>query len=106
MNKKGNCFLPVALITVGGAAGVPTATLVMGWLLTAAISLPTGWHIYAWGEAKKNHNEVNYQAQEMWPQQLFDKLPGGGAHSLNYKYAIGGSSGNNGNLKGGNSEVR
>ena len=106
MNKKGHCLIPVLAIVGAGTGGTITSVVVMSSILNALILGPAVWHIPAWTEAKKNHNEVNYQAQEMWPQQLFDKLPGGGAHSLNYKYAIGGSSGNNGNLKGGNSEVR
>jgi hypothetical protein len=32
------------------------------------------WHIPAWEQAKANHTEAAYQAQQMWPQQFFAKL--------------------------------
>jgi hypothetical protein len=41
------------------------------------------WHMPAWELAKANHTERAYQQQEMWPQQLFDKLPGGTPGRLN-----------------------
>lgn len=50
------------------------------------------WHIPAWNEAKVSDgnaigsggaSERAYQRQEMWPQQLFDKLPGGTPGRLN-----------------------
>jgi hypothetical protein len=51
--------------------------------LWGAIALACIWHIPAWEKAKANHTEATYQAQEMWPQQLFDKLPGGTPGRLN-----------------------
>lgn len=44
----------------------------------AAIACACIWHIPAWSAAKAKGGDAPaiYQAQEMWPQQVFDKLPG------------------------------
>lgn len=70
-NKKGYAF--IALVNVPAAVGTVTAFKIA----FIAIALAAAWHIPAWSVAKANHTEAAYQAQEMFPQQLFDKLPGG-----------------------------
>ena len=61
------------------------------------IILAATWHIPAWTTAKHNHTEVQYQAQEMFPQKLFDKLSSK-PHTITMI-----SGGNSGNFVGGNS---
>lgn len=61
-NKNGIAFF--SLLTITGCFHIAFATVL-------AMAL---WHIPAWEDAK---DKAAYQAQEMWPQQLFDKLPGG-----------------------------
>lgn len=69
-NKRGTALLfPLAIPVVFGFHVAFTC-------LTAAAV----WHIPAWEKAKKNGTEVAYQAQQMWPQQWFAKLPGGADH--------------------------
>ena len=61
----------------GGALATRTAFQI-GFGLIAAACI---WHIPAWEQAKANHTEAAYQAQQMWPQGLFARLPHG-----NYAY--------------------
>lgn len=72
-NEKGNVILGLALVHVSGA--VMTATIFK--MVMIAIAAACIWHIPAWEQAKDNHTEAKYQATEQFPQQLFDKLPGG-----------------------------
>lgn len=60
LNNRGVLGIAVVFYAVGGSALVAAAA-----------------HIPAWEKAKAEHTEVAYQAQKMWPQQLFAKLPGG-----------------------------
>ena len=91
-NKKGHwCCLPAVVshawpLTQSIAVGI-------GGVLIAACA----WHAPAWTAAKANHTEVAYQSQEMFPQQLFDKLPGGTPGRTIGAVATG----NGGNLAGG-----
>lgn len=89
-NKFGEVFLPVLL-------GFQIAFAVIG---AAAV-----WHIPAWNEAKKNGTTAAYQAQKMWPQQLFAKLPGGDNYKNNsvVTFPTPPVVGNGGNFPGGNS---
>lgn len=70
---------------IGGTAGkmsywkmYGTATIIVGVLATMVIVFGPGWDA-----AKDAHTESAYQSQEMWPQQLFDQLPGGTPGRLN-----------------------
>lgn len=68
-NKKG--------IIIGGLS---ISGVALGF--TAAYSIVMGaafWHVPAWEKAKASGPDAEkaYQAQKMWPQQLFAKLPGG-----------------------------
>lgn len=60
-----------------------TGSGIVGSAMFFVISAPAIWHIPAWEAAKDAGTEKQYQAQEMWPQQLFDKLPGGTPGRLN-----------------------
>ena len=87
-NEKG--IVPVIYIAnaVTGGAGCALAfKIAFGLIALAAI-----WHIPAWEQAKDNHTEAIYQAQQMWPQQLFS----GPRTEITYK------NGNGGNFVGGN----
>lgn len=48
--------------------------------MAAGTFLAAAWHIPAWEQAKAQGKEAEYQAQAMWPQQMFAKLPGGYAY--------------------------
>jgi len=74
-NKKGHVLLGVAYTHLGGTVLTLTIVKAIGMALVAACV----WHIPAWEQAKANGTEAAYQAQQMWPQQLFAKLPGGNA---------------------------
>ncbi len=58
------------------------------------------WHIPAWSKAKAEGKTAEYQAQKMWPQQEFAKLPGGNSNPNTVALANG--SGNRGNFVAGN----
>ena len=64
-NKKG--VVVVAAVVFQAAFGI------------AALSAIA--HVPAWTKAKANHTEAAYQAQQMWPQQFFAKLPGGASYN-------------------------
>lgn len=93
MNKKGHVILGVAYLHLNTAA----ATALSFKFAFMAIAAACIWHIPAWDKAKANHTEAEYQAQQMWPQQLFAKLPGGSA--LNVR--ANSPQGNGGNFAGG-----
>lgn len=88
--NKGLADLLVLAIVPVSAAGV-TATVIVFKLLFASVAAAAIWHIPAWDEAKKKHTEGIYQAQQMWPQQLFS-VPN---TEITYK------NGNGGNFSGG-----
>ena len=89
-NKKGHVyFAGLVLLPAHQAAA---ATMVFAFKAAfAAIMLAAIWHIPAWEQAKDNHTEAIYQAQQMWPQQLFS----GPRTEITYK------NGNGGNFIGG-----
>jgi hypothetical protein len=91
-NKRGVLGITSLFATKGFAMNFVLANKI-AW---GAIVLSCIWHIPAWDKAKDIHTEAAFQAQEMWPQQLFDKLPGGGRTMS----PISGSDGNGGNFKG------
>lgn len=74
-NKKGHVILGVAFMHMNMAAATALSFKAAGLALVAACI----WHIPAWEKAKAAGPEARkaYQAQKMWPQQLFAKLPGG-----------------------------
>lgn len=86
-NNKGLANLLVLAIVPVSAAGV-TATVISFKLLFASVAVAAIWHIPAWDEAKKNHTEAIYQAQQMWPQQVFNQIP---STEISYKYGNGGN---------------
>lgn len=93
-NKRGELFF--TLLTVPG-----TIHLIGLGLFGACL-----WHIPSWTEAKKNGTTAQYQAQQMWPQQWFAKLPGGDNYKGKETPAVVVSApvtGNGGNFVGGNS---
>lgn len=59
-NKKGFLIVPLLFQIAFGATGIACL-----------------WHIPAWSKAKAEGKTAEYQAQKMWPQQEFAKLPGG-----------------------------
>ena len=63
-----------SIVAVNGDIGPILTLSVFGACALAAI-----WHIPAWEKAKANGTEAEYQAQQMWPQQLFAKLGKGNA---------------------------
>lgn len=71
-NNKGfvHCIILAPIATATGAALVAK---ISGLIILSAMA----WHVPAWDQAKESHSEKDYQSQEMFPQQLFDKLPGG-----------------------------
>ena len=75
-NKRGHVYLAGLVIAPAKAYGIVS---VVGAFKVAfiALALAAAWHIPAWDKAKDANTEAAYQKQEMWPQQLFDKLPGG-----------------------------
>ena len=87
-NNKGFTVLGVVLAK-GAVSSVVTVTAFKAAFL--AIALAAIWHIPAWEQAKDNHTEAIYQAQQMWPQQLFS----GPRTEITYK------NGNGGNFIGG-----
>lgn len=88
MNKKGTVLLGLTFINVPSSIVVATAfKLAFIALLGACV-----WHIPAWDQAKATHTEAIYQAQQMWPQQVFNKVPN---TAITYK------EGNGGNFAGG-----
>jgi len=93
MNKKGHLILGVAYLHLTGAA----STALTANAVALALATVCMWHIPAWEKAKANHTEAAYQSQEMFPQQLFDKLPGGTPGRTVGQFV----SGNGGNLAGG-----
>ena len=68
MNKKGYVVIPAVL------------TFQIGFALVTGACL---WHIPERTSAKANGTVQAMQQKEMWPQQLFDKLPGGTVGRLN-----------------------
>lgn len=88
MNKKGNVIIGLALSHVSSA--VLTATIFK--MAFIALAVTVAWHIPAWEKAKDNHTEDIYQSQQMWPQQIFYKIPN---TEITYK------SGNGGNFSNG-----
>lgn len=70
----------------------------IGVVMFAPLIAACTWHIPAWTRAKAQGGDAEaiYQAQEMWPQQVFDKLPG--SHTRTW---IGFKLGNGGNFKQG-----
>ena len=98
INNKRGVFGLTALVATHGFA----ASFILGYKIAAgAILLAAVWHIPAWDTAKASHTEAAYQAQEMFPQQLADKLPGGIPGRKNTVVAMG----NGGNFIGGNSRT-
>lgn len=81
-NNKGIAPLPIFIIQ----------------LLFVGTAVACVWHIPAWEKAKSEGSDARaiYQAQKMWPQQVFDKLPGN--HTVT---AITYVKGNGGNFSGG-----
>ena len=72
-NQKGILGITALAATPGFAA-----SFVLGFKIAAGvIALACIWHIPAWDVAKANGTEKAYQAQQMFPQELFAKLPGG-----------------------------
>ena len=69
------------IVSLKGVTGAPLAGVIIVRAAFAACVIAAVWHIPAWGKAKANGTEAQYQAQQMWPQQLFAKLPHG-----NYAY--------------------
>lgn len=57
--------------------GIVLPAVVLFQVAFAVVALAAVYHIPSWEQAKKNHTEAAYQAQQMWPQQWFAKLPGG-----------------------------
>ena len=91
MNKKGE-----ALFVLTTVAGLFQAAF-------AVVALACIWHIPAWQKAKAEGKTAEYQAQKMWPQQWFAKLPGGDDYAGNAgKTPVVASVGNAGNFIGGN----
>lgn len=89
-NKKGHAYLLV-LAAVPGPIAAMTITVAAFKVAFAVIALAAIWHIPAWEQAKDSHTESTYQAQQMWPQELFS-----GPHTeIAYK------NGNGGNFAGG-----
>jgi hypothetical protein len=86
-NQKG--FITVHGLIIAHATGLMVSVVKLGF---AACALAAVWHIPAWTAAKANHTEVGYQSQEMFPQQIFDKLPGGSMRTSSI--AIKGNGGN------------
>lgn len=72
-NNKGHVLLGLVYAHLGSTVIAITAFK----MAFAAIALAAMWHIPAWEAAKDSHTEAKYQATEQFPQQLFDKLPGG-----------------------------
>lgn len=91
MNNKGHIYLLGLIATPSWLA---TSVIVVSAFKIAflSIALAAIWHIPAWEQAKDTHTESIYQAQQMWPQQLFNKIPNTGITYLN---------GNGGNFVGG-----
>lgn len=97
-NEKGHIHHVFMHIILGSSAASSAIPGIFGAILIAAITIPALWHINEWSHVKANHNELKYQTMEMWPQQVFDKFPGGGSHTVMIT-----SGGNSGNFSGGNS---
>lgn len=83
-NKKGIVNLFILAATHSFAVGVMLAYQI-GWGVVLA---PAVWHIPAWTQAKHDHTEEIYQAQQMWPQQVFNKIP---TTEISYRYGNGGN---------------
>lgn len=100
LNNKGEVFLTLATI--------PGVIHLIGvGILVAAV-----WHVPAWTKAKKEGTTAQYQAQKMWPQEVFAKLPGGDNYkgrandvsvAPNVEEIAVALAGNGGNFVGGNS---
>jgi hypothetical protein len=73
---------PLCMVPVVAAKSSFIASGGLG-LIFAPVTAAAIWHIPAWDVAKDAGTEAAYQKQEMWPQQLFDKLPGGKPGRLN-----------------------
>lgn len=106
-NKKGFCC-PLFLshcckILIIGGGGKMTLALLAPKIAFGVLALACIWHIPAWEKAKATGGDAPaiYQAQEMWPQQLFDKLPG-----VHTRTGITFAQGNGGNFIGGNSTTQ
>lgn len=91
-NKKGHVILGLSYVHLGSSVLTITAFKIAFMAIVAACV----WHIPAWERAKATHTEAEYQAQKMFPQQLFDKLPG-----VHNKTVVIEKSGNEGNLPNG-----
>ena len=85
---------------MGNSKGIVDPVSLTIQILIGCTMLAAVWHIPAWSKAKAEGKTAEYQAQKMWPQQIFAKLPGGDSHKPN---AIEESKGNEGNFKGGHS---
>ena len=72
-NEKGIWTVPMWAASKGAIAGY----VLVNKIAWGAIVLACIWHIPAWDVAKANGTEKAYQAQQMFPQELFAKLPGG-----------------------------
>ena len=94
MNKKGHIILGVAYLHLNTAAATVLGFKMAALILAAACI----WHMPAWSKAKAQGGDAPaiYQAQEMWPQQVFDKLPGDHRETI-----IAFKNSNSGNLPGG-----
>lgn len=79
-NNKGHAFLGLVSAKMGASAGLGMLGFKLAFMGIAAACI---WHIPAWEKAKANHTEKEYQAQKMWPQQWFAKLPGGDDYKKN-----------------------
>jgi hypothetical protein len=86
-NKKG--YAGILMLAAHG--GVATGVVLGFKIAFLAIAAACIWHIPAWEKAKDTHTEAIYQAQQMWPQQLFS----GPRTAITY------TTGNGGNLVGG-----
>lgn len=83
-NEKGSASILVLVASHGFAV----SSVIAFKIAFAAVALAAIWHIPAWEEAKKNHTEEIYQAQQMWPQQFFNKISN---TEIAYKYGNGGN---------------
>lgn len=69
MRKNNKGIIIGGLVFTGVAAGFAAAY--------TTVALAAFWHIPAYEKAKAEGKTKEYQQTEQWPQQLFDKLPGG-----------------------------
>lgn len=88
-NEKGHVYLAGLAY---GHLGASTVALIAFKIAFMSIATACIWHIPAWEKAKDNHTEAIYQSQQMWPQQVFNRIPN---TKITYK------NGNSGNLPSG-----